>query len=331
MKHCPENGSDKKRGIRLDCIKIKNLEIFAKHGVMPEENALGQKFVISIELECDVRKAGQTDDLNYSVNYAEVAAFVTKKATRLRKALCQDGDEMNTHFYQGKDFSLGQVIDLAETLPFLAERRVMFFKDTGLFKSGGEKLAEYLAQEILLQYDAVRAVTLEVKKPWAPVHLPLETVSVTVKRQWHVAYLSIGSNMGDKKAHLDMAVKSLNKDPWTRVKKVSSYIVTEPVGGVEQDDFLNGAVMLETLRTPEELLEHITDKTKILVLPYPNNPTGGTAGADREDRAGAEKRADRSLGTENRGSGHYIVRSGDHTDEGSDDPACGDGKPDVCA
>ena len=35
--------------------------------------------------------------------------------TRLRKALCQDGDEMNTHFYQGKDFSLGQVIDLAET------------------------------------------------------------------------------------------------------------------------------------------------------------------------------------------------------------------------
>ena len=52
---------------------------------------------------------------------------------------------MNTHFYQGKDFSLGQVIDLAETLPFLAERRVMFFKDTGLFKAGGEKLAEYLA------------------------------------------------------------------------------------------------------------------------------------------------------------------------------------------
>ena len=225
---------------------------------MPEENALGQKFVISIELECDVRKAGQTDDLNYSVNYAEVAAFVTKKATR------------NTF----------QLI---------------------------EKLAEYLAQEILLQYDAVRAVTLEVKKPWAPVHLPLETVSVTVKRQWHVAYLSIGSNMGDKKAHLDMAVESLNKDPWTRVKKVSSYIVTEPVGGVEQDDFLNGAVMLETLRIPEELLELI--------------------GADR---AGAEKRADRSLGTENRGSGHYIVRSGDHTDEGSDDPACGDGKPDVC-
>ena len=63
---------------------------------------------------------------------------LSEDTTRLRKALCQDGDEMNTHFYQGKDFSLGQVIDLAETLPFLAERRVMFFKDTGLFKPVGK-------------------------------------------------------------------------------------------------------------------------------------------------------------------------------------------------
>lgn len=77
--------------------------------------------------------------------YGEERYLKNQYTTRLRKALCQDGDEMNTHFYQGKDFSLGQVIDLAETLPFLAERRVMFFKDTGLFKSGGEKLAEYLA------------------------------------------------------------------------------------------------------------------------------------------------------------------------------------------
>ena len=77
--------------------------------------------------------------------YGEERYLKNQYTTRLRKALCQDGDEMNTHFYQGKDFSLGQVIDLAETLPFLAERRVMFFKDTGLFKAGGEKLAEYLA------------------------------------------------------------------------------------------------------------------------------------------------------------------------------------------
>ena len=57
--------------------------------------------------------------------YGEERYLKNQYTTRLRKALCQDGDEMNTHFYQGKDFSLGQVIDLAETLPFLAERRAL--------------------------------------------------------------------------------------------------------------------------------------------------------------------------------------------------------------
>lgn len=52
---------------------------------------------------------------------------------------------MNTHFYEGRDISVGAVIDLAETLPFLAERRVIFISNSGLFKSGGEKMAEYLA------------------------------------------------------------------------------------------------------------------------------------------------------------------------------------------
>ena len=60
--------------------------------------------------------------------YGEERYLKNQYTTRLRKALCQEGDEMNTHFYQGKDFSVGEVIDLAETLPFLAERRVMFFQ-----------------------------------------------------------------------------------------------------------------------------------------------------------------------------------------------------------
>lgn len=64
---------------------------------------------------------------------------------RLKKALCNENDHMNTHFYQGKDISVGEIIDLAETMPFLSERRVFFINDSGLFKAGGEKMAEYLA------------------------------------------------------------------------------------------------------------------------------------------------------------------------------------------
>ena len=73
--------------------------------------------------------------------------YLKKQYTdRLRKALCPDDDQMNSHFYSGKDTPVGEIIDLAETMPFWAERRVIFISDSGLFKSGGEKLAEYLTE-----------------------------------------------------------------------------------------------------------------------------------------------------------------------------------------
>ena len=53
-------------------------------------------------------------------------------------------EDMNTNCYEGKGVEIGPVIDQAETLPFFADKRVMIFRDTGLFKSGGDQLAEYL-------------------------------------------------------------------------------------------------------------------------------------------------------------------------------------------
>ena len=76
--------------------------------------------------------------------YGEERYLRRQYKERLRKALCSDGDTMNTHFYEGKDVPVGEIIDLAETLPFLADRRVIFIDNSGLFKSGGEKMAEYL-------------------------------------------------------------------------------------------------------------------------------------------------------------------------------------------
>lgn len=64
---------------------------------------------------------------------------------KLLHALNPDSDTMNTHFYEGKDVPVGEIIDLAETMPFLSERRVIFITDSGLFKSGGDKMAEYLS------------------------------------------------------------------------------------------------------------------------------------------------------------------------------------------
>lgn len=77
--------------------------------------------------------------------YGEERYLRRQYREKLKQALCSDDDNMNAHFFEGRDVPLGEVIDLAETLPFFAERRVIFITDSGLFKSGGEKLAEYLS------------------------------------------------------------------------------------------------------------------------------------------------------------------------------------------
>lgn len=62
----------------------------------------------------------------------------------LKGALGKDLDSMNINCYEGKDISIPALIDVAETMPFFAERRVILIENSGLFGSAGEKLAEYL-------------------------------------------------------------------------------------------------------------------------------------------------------------------------------------------
>lgn len=71
--------------MKPDKIKIEDLEVFANHGVFPEENVLGQKFVVSAVMYTDTRRAGLTDELTASIHYGEASAFITEylKAIRL--------------------------------------------------------------------------------------------------------------------------------------------------------------------------------------------------------------------------------------------------------
>lgn len=118
-----------------------------------------------------------------------------------------------------------------------------------------ERLAEEIAEKLLLTFSQLHSVEITVKKPWAPIRVMVETAAVSIKRGWHKAYLSIGSNMGDREGYLDFAIDQLNLLADTKVTAVSDYIETKPYGDVEQDDFLNGALEIETLKTPQELLE----------------------------------------------------------------------------
>lgn len=122
-----------------------------------------------------------------------------------------------------------------------------------------EAAAERLARELLLAFPRVEKLALELKKPEAPIGLPFSSVSVKIERGWKQAYLGIGSNMGNKREYLDFGLREIKKNPEIKEVRCSDIITTKPYGGVEQDDFLNGAISLKTLLSPYELLAFLQE------------------------------------------------------------------------
>ncbi len=56
----------------MDFILLEGMQFYAYHGVYEEENKLGQRFLVSLKLFCDLKQAGEQDDLMLSVDYGEV-------------------------------------------------------------------------------------------------------------------------------------------------------------------------------------------------------------------------------------------------------------------
>ncbi|MCD7947261.1 MAG: 2-amino-4-hydroxy-6-hydroxymethyldihydropteridine diphosphokinase [Oscillospiraceae bacterium] len=191
-----------------DKIHIKDLEVFCNHGVFPEENKLGQKFLVSTVLFTDTREAGLTDELEKSIDYGAISHRI------------HDFLQKNTY-------------------------RLI------------ERAAEELADHLLKATPRLERIQIEIKKPWAPIGLPLAYASVEITRGWHTAYIGLGSNMGDTRKYIEDAIGALTQMDDCRVEAVSGLRVTKPYGVTDQDDFLNGCLQLRTLLPPRELLDRL--------------------------------------------------------------------------
>lgn len=192
----------------MDKIIINNLDVFAYHGVYPEENEKGQHFFVSASLYTDTREAGLKDNLSLSTNYGEVCQLI-------------------------HSFVESNVFQLIETI------------------------AEHLAEIILREFPLVEKVELQIFKPEAPIGLPFENVSVNIIRSWHKAYIAFGSNMGDKDKNIKDAISNIAGNSMCKNMRCSNILRTTPYGGIEQDDFLNGVLEIQTLYTPKELLDFL--------------------------------------------------------------------------
>ena len=192
----------------MDYVEIKDLIVFANHGVFQQEKDLGQKFVVSAKLYLDMEKAIRDDDVHASVHYGEAALEMTK-------------------FLQAENYNLI------------------------------ETAAGRLAEHLLFGYPSLKKVELRLAKPWAPVGLPLSEVAIDLSRGWQPAIVALGSNMGDREGHIETALKAMDENEFIRRLATSTLIETPPYGVTDQDDFLNGAVYVETILEPEVLLEYL--------------------------------------------------------------------------
>lgn len=196
-------------------IEIKDLEIFAHHGVYQEEHERGQTFYVSAGLWLDTWDAEHKDALETSIDYGKVCEKIRECMTNTDYALIER--------------AAGEVCEsLMQTFPKLNKVRVQLYK------------------------------------PEAPIGIPFGTVFTEVCREWKMACIGIGSNMGDKEKHIRTAIELLSGVQGIQVEKVSELIQTEPYGYKEQDVFLNGCLQLRTWLPPEVLLKVMQNIEQLL-------------------------------------------------------------------
>lgn len=61
-----------------DTVSLAGITLYGYHGARPEERTLGQRFVVDVDLEADLRSASAADSLHLTVNYSEVYALVAE-------------------------------------------------------------------------------------------------------------------------------------------------------------------------------------------------------------------------------------------------------------
>lgn len=125
-----------------------------------------------------------------------------------------------------------------------------------------EAVAEETAKAVLMEFPLLEGITLEIRKPEAPIGLEVESVSVKITRKWHTVCLSLGSNMGDRQKYIEDGIKTIESDPLCKDIRISDLVRSTPYGETDQDEFINGALIMKTLYQPMELLNFLHEIEK---------------------------------------------------------------------
>lgn len=144
--------------------------------------------------------------------------------------------------------------DIDKTVSYAAVCKLIKAFLSGKSKNLLECLSLGLAREIMLAFPAFSCVEVTVDKPDAPMKGKFRSVAVRTEVKRSVAYLSLGSSMGDRNAYIDKALDLLRAERLVLSVRESARHTTAPYGGVAKNEFLNSAAEVVTLLSADELL-----------------------------------------------------------------------------
>lgn len=155
------------------------------------------------------------------------------------------------------DFDLTEAAetdDVDKTVSYAAVCKVIkaFFGESS--RDLVETLALGAARRIMLAFPRLVQAAVTVAKPDAPMKGKFDSVGVTAEVKRSVAYVGMGSSLGDRHAYLDKAKELIREDPLVLSVSESARTETAPYGGAAKNAFINSALRAETLHTPEGLL-----------------------------------------------------------------------------
>ena len=155
------------------------------------------------------------------------------------------------------DFDLTEAAetdDVDKTVSYAAVCKVIkaFFGESS--RDLVETLALGAARRIMLAFPRLVRAAVTVAKPDAPMKGKFDSVGVTAEVKRSVAYVGMGSSLGDRHAYLDKAKELIREDPLVLSVSESARTEPAPYGGAAKNAFINSALRVETLHTPEGLL-----------------------------------------------------------------------------
>ena len=155
------------------------------------------------------------------------------------------------------DFDLTEAAetdDVDKTVSYAAVCKVIkaFFGESS--RDLVETLALGAARRIMLAFPRLVRAAVTVAKPDAPMKGKFDSVGVTAEVKRSVAYVGMGPSLGDRHAYLDKAKELIREDQLVLSVSESARTETAPYGGAAKNAFINSALRVETLHTPEGLL-----------------------------------------------------------------------------